>query len=175
MRTFGNWSSCSTTHSSKEHYLRRRLVNTLKQSLDSMTQLTLKSEQNKWQVKYCRGRITEKLAELKIVMQRSSEANEDSLHNLKDKSEKAFPLWKKKTKQKKKFPPPYWKKTSKTFSASLGMRIITDTKMQKEVTSAFMRSPLFKWFLVENAKPAFSNLPPLRAISKAVLKFFLYC
>ena len=75
-----------------------------------MTQLTLKSEQNKWQVKYCRGRITEKLAELKIVMQRSSEANEDSLHNLKDKSEKAFPLWKKKTKQNKKFPPPLLKK-----------------------------------------------------------------
>ena len=70
-----------------------------------MTQLTLKSEQNKWQVKYCRGRITEKLAELKIVMQRSSEANEDSLHNLKDKSEKAFPIWKKKQNKKKSFPP----------------------------------------------------------------------
>ena len=108
-----------------------------------MTQLTLKSEQNKWQVKYCRGRITEKLAELKIVMQRSSEANEDSLHNLKDKSEKAFPLWKKKQNKKKSFPP-YWKKTSKTFSASLGMRIITGHKDAKSGDVSVHEKPAFQ-------------------------------
>lgn len=38
-------------------------------------------------------------------MQRSSEANEDSVHNLKDKFEKAFPLWKKNQNKKKSFPP----------------------------------------------------------------------
>ena len=77
-------------------------------------------------------------------MQRSSEANEDSLHNLKDKSEKAFPLWKKKTKKKKKFPPPYWKKTSKTFSASLGMRIITGHKDAKSGDVSVHEKPAFQ-------------------------------
>lgn len=74
-------------------------------------------------------------------MQRSSEANLDSVHNLKDKFEKAFPLWKKK--EKKNFPP-YWKKTSKTFSASLGMRIITGHKDAKSGDVSVHEKPAFQ-------------------------------
>ena len=73
-------------------------------------------------------------------MQRSSEANEDSVHNLKEK--KRFHS-EKKTKQKKKFPP-YWKKTSKTFSASLGMRIITGHKDAKSGDVSVHEKPAFQ-------------------------------
>lgn len=76
-------------------------------------------------------------------MQRSSEANEDSVHNLKDKFEKAFPLWKK-NKTKKKVSPPYWKKTSKTFSAPLGMRIITGHKDAKSGDVSVHEKPAFQ-------------------------------
>ena len=74
-------------------------------------------------------------------MQRSSEANLDSVHNLKDKFGKAFPLWKKK--QQNNFPP-YRKKTSKTFSASLGMRIITGHKDAKSGDVSVYEKPAFQ-------------------------------
>ena len=81
-------------------------------------------------------------------MQRSSEANEDSVHNLKDKFEKAFPLWKK-NKTKKKVSPPT-EKTSKTFSASLGMRIITGHKDAKSGDVSVHEKPAFQ--MVSNRK-----------------------